>query len=297
MTSQKTGWDFGKDQYNVKRTLRRKNQVNPYNWKSLLGQTNSTKPLQRHMRYKGDVNPLREEANVGSIEPTPSRKVELLKKFYKEKLLEITNNAYAIDPLTRAPVGYRDWINKQVEKGRVKMPPAGSKEDNSFRLRYVTLMENKANAYSQVIAQLSTSGGPEQVLDAYLRGFHSFLRGRPTEAAQAKLKRLGMKPTFEPFRDESVQQYLKAFSRVKKEYYEDLAMLRMNGPTGGIRNIELYYKYIIDGAEDEKIEKNLWDWLEGGKLGKYAERIAGGGHDSLVSKKSRLTSRTPSHSW
>jgi len=69
-----------------------------------------------------------------------------------------------------------------------------------------------------------------------------------------------------------VDEYLRAFSKIRADYYKDLAMLKMRGPGSTLKEIEIYYKYIIDGNDMDKIERNLWEWLEGGKLTKNAER-------------------------
>lgn len=298
MSASRGPFDFGASNYTVKKTLRRKYDPTGINYKTLLGQSSKPQLQQKFQRYKPDVNPLAQDmaAYEGTIEPTPARKVELLKDFYKEKMTALQavyddlptvpgRNGTYLD-VTRSK-HFKAWLKKKAEAKGEPVPDVGTGKYNAMASTYTRVIDAKMQAYSSIIAQLNASGGAEAVLDAYLRGFHCFLRGRPTEEHQRKLKKLGMKPTFEPFRQESVQQYLKAFSRVKKEYYEDLAMLRMQGPTGDLHQIELYYKYIIDGKEDEKIEQNLWHWLEGGKLPKHTGRLLGkGSHTSLVSQLS-----------
>lgn len=296
MSASRGPFDFGASNNTVRKTLRRKYDTTGMNYKTLLGQNSKPHLQQKFQRYKPDVNPLAQDmaSPEGSIEPTPARKVELLKDFYKNKMTAL-QDVYDDLPTVSGPNGtmldvtrsrhFVAWMRKKVEAKGEPMPAEGSSKYNAMASTYTRVIDAKMQAYSSIIAQLNASGGAEAVLDAYLRGFHCFLRGRPTEEHQRKLKKLGLNPTFEPFRQESVQQYLKAFSRVKKEYYEDLAMLRMQGPTGNLHQIELYYKYIIDGKEDEKIEQNLWHWLEGGKLPKHTGRLLGkGSHTSLVNQ-------------
>jgi hypothetical protein len=294
--------DFGNQSHSVRKTLRRKYDPIKMNYKNLLGKAWAPDLQPRHTRYKADTNPLEIDASQPAIEPTPARKIELLKKYYKERIQDLavvykgkyTDNGYKghiSDTGDLSIVGsspaFQKWMKKQWEKTH---PPTQPYDPRFYKQqaaapyigRFIKTSQAKLEAYSQIIAQLNGAGGAEAVLDAYLRGFHSFLRGRPTDEHKKKMKALGFKEEFEPFRQESVQQYLRAFSRVKKDYYEDLAMLRMQGPTGDLHQIELFYKYILDAKEDEKIERNLWDWLEGGKLSKYSGRLLSGDHSSLV---------------
>lgn len=299
MSASRGPFDFGASNYSVRKTLRRRYDPTGINYKTLLGQSSKPQVQQKFQRYRPDVNPLAQDmaSPEGAIEPTPARKVELLKDFYKNKMTAL-QEVYDDLPTVAGPNGtvldvtrsnhFKSWLQKKAEAKGELVPAEGSSKYYAMANTYTRVIDAKMQAYSSIIAQLNASGGAEAVLDAYLRGFHCFLRGRPTEEHQRKLKKLGLKPTFEPFRQESVQQYLKAFSRVKKEYYEDLAMLRMQGPTGDLHQIELYYKYIVDGKEDEKIEQNLWHWLEGGKLPKHTGRLLGKGasHTSLVTQLS-----------
>lgn len=301
-TGGNNAFNFGSQNHSIRKTLRRKYDPIKMNYKNLLGKAWAPDLQPRHTRYRADNNPLQMEASLPAIEPTPGRKIELLKKYYKERIQDLAvvykgahtgrnysghvNDIGDLQVVGSSPA-FTKWMRKQYEK--THPPGAVMPADYYLRAeaapyigRFIKTSQAKIEAYSSIIAQLNGAGGAESVLDAYLRGFHSFLRGRPTKEHQEKLKRLGFKPEFEPFREESVQQYLRAFSKVKKDYYEDLAMLRMQGPTGDIRQIELFYKYIVDAKEDEKVERNLWDWLEGGKLSKYGSRLLAPDHTSLV---------------
>lgn len=225
---------------------------------------------QRFQRYKHDINPIAQEPTVTTIEPTPARKVELLRKYYEEKICDLGT-----------PTSYRKWCEaKWIERNPGRAIPGSFPVDynNEWRAKE----KAKITAYEKIITQLNNEGASDAVLDAYLRGFHNFLRGRPTKEHAAKLERLGIAGKFEPFRDPSVQAYLRAFSKVKKDFYEDLALLRMRGPIGDIRNLELYYKYILDGNDDDKLEKNIWVWLEGGRLPHDGERLIGSEHTDMV---------------
>jgi hypothetical protein len=66
--------------------------------------------------------------------------------------------------------------------------------------------------------------------------------------------------------NDEVRTYLEAFSEVKKDFYLDLALLRQRGPGTSLRDMELYFKYIVDGNDCAKIEKNVYAWFEGGRV-------------------------------
>jgi chromosome segregation ATPase len=268
----------------LRRKLRRK--YDPTKWSNMKAMTGKSQmPTSRHMRYQPDPNPIEEEVSNENIEPTDARKLELLQEFYKDKVARI--HLTLSDPKQRA-MGFTKWAVDNYNAMPDKMghfQPVGWEDGRpifkdpadvaKLQKRWENHLETKAKVYSTILGQMAAAKGNLTVLDSYLRRFHNFLRGRPDIKDIPKLRKAGLDPDkFLPLTtNEEVRNYLEAFSEAKKDFYDDLGKMRMRGPGSSLRDMELYFKYIVDGDDCEKIESNLWAWLEGGRVDRIHYRL------------------------
>lgn len=269
----------------LRRKLRRKYDPAKFsNYKAMIGK--SQQPTSRHMRYQPDPNPLKEEEANENIEPTESRKMELLQAFYRDKMdkisLTLTSDktekhafdAHLVGLFKKDPVKMNSvmWIDP---RGLPVFFPGNKSSFDKHLASWKRGLKTRQKAYATILAQIAASKGSMTVLDSYLRRFHNFLRGMPDQVDAQKLRRMGLDTTkMMPFTTyDDVRAYLEAFSEVKAEYYDDLCAMRQRGPGSTLRDMELYFKYIVDGDDCDKIEKNVWAWFEGGKVSKSAQRL------------------------
>lgn len=235
-------------------------------------QKSSKKGDSRFLRYKPGVNVLQEDREKGrKIQPTPGRKAKLVKKYFMNEIGRIEKAISTEQQIVNAVLAKATKLEKDK-----KLPQGVTAElaiqDPSFRKHVVDGYEAKLKAYRQIVAQSDAAAIDASVQDDYLRRFHLFLRGKPVAHDAQKMKLLGMNGKWDPLPYTDVQEYLRAFSRMRHDYYRDLALMKMRGPGDNLLDIELYFKYLVDGDDKDKIEENLWAWLEGGKLGKKYSR-------------------------
>lgn len=239
-----------------------------------FGSQKTKKGDSRFLRYKPGINVLQEDREKGrKIQPTPGRKAKLVKKYFINEIERLQGPISSENQITTAVARKAGKMEKKgtLPKG---VTPGDVLQDPSFRKYVVEGFQAKIRAYRQIIAQSDAAAADASVQDDYLRRFHLFLRGKPIERDAQKMKTLGMKGKWDPLPYSDVQEYLRAFSRMRHDYYRDLAMMKMRGPGDNLLDIELYFKYLVDGEDKDKIEENLWAWLEGGNLGKkYSDAV------------------------
>jgi hypothetical protein len=233
------------------------------------------------------ANPLANEDKVTRVEPTMPRKIEMLETYFRTRH---DMNAERIAVIRSAMSANPNWVLSTDITGRANnmgpLPERLKKAYQEERAKYdgapegygrqvvrrqwekeARLREAENVAIERIIAQMSLVRADQEVAASYIHRFQQFLRGKPCPEDAAKMKKLGFdgKDWF-PSAGDDVIAYLRAFSAVRAEYYWALWLLLEAGPGTNLRQMELYFKYLIDGDDLEKVTTHgIWHYLEFGR--------------------------------
>jgi hypothetical protein len=238
----------------------------------------------RYQPWDG-LNPLAQEDEVKKVEPTGPRKIEMLEKYFRAKH-DINTERIAV--VRCAMADNPTWVMGPDDEGGVwgPLPPAMNHSYRAELARYynapdgygkqmvkkewakeLKLREAEQVAIERILSQMDTAKADQEVASAYIHRFMQFLRGKPVARDAARMRELGFTDEqWFPAGGDDVIAYLRSFSAVRAEYLWALQQLKMKGPGTNLRQMEIYFKYIVDSDDLDKVAtKGIWQWLDTGR--------------------------------
>jgi hypothetical protein len=179
-------------------------------------------------KWRVDTNPLDREKKMKEIAPTSSEEHENIKRFIKERLLDIDLKLERVEGFNRG--------NARTDK--------------------LKKLHAKKKAWQTWLTQLDIDGVRPGVQAQFAVDFRNWLVGRGKENDHLKTQWYR-----QPIKERSVIQYMDGFIEERHKFLAALAKLKATGPRD-INEAYLYFKYIVRSGDPHQIPTAtfLSDW-------------------------------------